>query len=55
MLERREEQRKPFRYKDKGIMAVIGRDAAIAEVGKHCHQVEGPAAFVAWWGYTRWC
>jgi NADH:ubiquinone reductase (H+-translocating) len=29
---------------------MIGRNAAIAEVGKHRHQVEGPAAFAAWWG-----
>ena len=41
---------KPFRYKDKGIMAMIGRNAAIAEVGKHRHQVEGPLAFAAWLG-----
>ena len=41
---------KPFRYKDKGIMAMIGRNAAIAEVGKHRHQVEGPLAFASWLG-----
>jgi NADH dehydrogenase len=41
---------KPFRYKDKGIMAMIGRNAAVAEVGKHRHQVEGPLAFAAWLG-----
>jgi NADH:ubiquinone reductase (H+-translocating) len=41
---------KPFKYKDKGIMAMIGRNAAIAEVGKHRHQVEGPLAFAAWLG-----
>ncbi len=40
----------PFRYKDKGIMAMIGRNAAVAEVGKHRHQVEGPVAFAAWLG-----
>ena len=50
VLERREEQLKPFRYKDKGIMAMIGRNAAIAEIGKHRHQVEGPCAFAAWLG-----
>ena len=44
------EPAKPFRYKDKGIMAMIGRNAAIAEVGKHRHQVEGPLAFAAWLG-----
>jgi NADH dehydrogenase len=40
----------PFRYKDKGIMAMIGRNAAVAEVGKRRHQVEGPIAFAAWLG-----
>jgi NADH:ubiquinone reductase (H+-translocating) len=50
VLERRERPRKPFQYRDKGIMAMIGRNAAIAEVGKHRHQVEGPAAFAAWLG-----
>ncbi|HET6666469.1 MAG TPA: NAD(P)/FAD-dependent oxidoreductase [Intrasporangium sp.] len=40
----------PFAYKDKGIMAMIGRNAAVAEVGKHRHQVEGPLAFAAWLG-----
>ncbi len=37
-------------YKDKGIMAMIGRNAAVAEVGRHRHQVEGPIAFAAWLG-----
>ncbi|MGW5188013.1 NAD(P)/FAD-dependent oxidoreductase [Kribbella sp. NPDC004138] len=41
---------KPFHYKDKGIMAMIGRNAAVAEVGRHRHQVEGPVAFAAWLG-----
>ncbi|HVQ88100.1 MAG TPA: NAD(P)/FAD-dependent oxidoreductase [Actinomycetes bacterium] len=44
------EKSKPFRYKDKGIMAMIGRNAAIAEVGAHRHQVDGPVAFAAWLG-----
>ena len=48
--ERRKEPLKPFRHKDKGIMAMIGRNAAVAEVGKHRHQVEGPVAFAAWLG-----
>ncbi|MGW5239185.1 NAD(P)/FAD-dependent oxidoreductase [Monashia sp. NPDC004114] len=39
-----------FQYKDKGIMAMIGRNAAVAEVGHHRHQVEGPVAFAAWLG-----
>ena len=41
---------KPFQYKDKGIMAMIGRNAAVAEIGPHRHQVEGPIAFAAWLG-----
>jgi NADH dehydrogenase len=48
--ERRGEPTKPFAYKDKGIMAMIGRNAAVAEVGKHRHQVDGPVAFAAWLG-----
>jgi NADH dehydrogenase len=48
--ERQGKQPKPFHYKDKGIMAMIGRNAAVAEVGKHRHQVEGPVAFAAWLG-----
>jgi NADH:ubiquinone reductase (H+-translocating) len=40
----------PFHYKDKGIMAMIGRNAAVAEVGKRRHQVDGPVAFAAWLG-----
>jgi NADH dehydrogenase len=39
-----------FRYLDKGIMAMIGRYAAVAEVGKHRHELEGPVAFAAWLG-----
>jgi NADH dehydrogenase len=50
LRERRGEPLKPFRYKDKGIMAMIGRNAAVAEVGKHRHQVDGPLAFAAWLG-----
>jgi NADH dehydrogenase len=50
LRERRSEPARPFRYKDKGIMAMIGRNAAVAEVGKHRHQVEGPVAFAAWLG-----
>jgi len=50
LRERRGEPTKPFAYKDKGIMAMIGRNAAVAEVGKRHHQVEGPVAFAAWLG-----
>jgi len=43
-------ERKPFDYFDKGIMAMIGRKAAIAEVGAHRHELQGPIAFTAWIG-----
>ncbi len=42
--------RVPFDYFDKGIMAMIGRNAAIAEVGPRHHQLEGAIAFAAWLG-----
>ena len=44
------ESRKPFAYHDKGIMAMIGRGAAIAEVGKHHHEIHGEMAHMAWLG-----
>jgi len=50
LREQRGDARKPLRYKDKGIMAMIGRNAAVAEVGKRRHEVEGPIAFAAWLG-----
>jgi NADH:ubiquinone reductase (H+-translocating) len=43
-------QPKPFHYRDKGIMAMIGRGAAIAEVGAHRHELHGAIAFSAWLG-----
>ena len=42
--------RAPFVYHDKGIMAMIGRGAAIAEVGKHHHELHGELAHLAWLG-----
>jgi NADH dehydrogenase len=42
--------RTPFAYRDKGIMAMIGRGAAIAEVGKNHHEVHGQLAHMAWLG-----
>ena len=42
--------RRAFEYKDKGIMAMIGRKAAVAEVGKHRHELKGRLAFAAWLG-----
>lgn len=44
----------PFKYHDKGIMAMIGRKAAVAEFGKHRHEVEGPLGFAAWIGVHAW-
>jgi NADH dehydrogenase len=40
----------PFRYRDKGIMAMIGRGAAVAEMGPRRWEVHGFPAFVAWLG-----
>ena len=42
--------REPFAYFDKGIMAMIGRNAAVAEVGEHRHELQGSVAFAAWLG-----
>ena len=42
--------RKQFQYLDKGIMAMIGRNAAVAEVGEHRHELQGAIAFAAWLG-----
>jgi NADH:ubiquinone reductase (H+-translocating) len=40
----------PFHYKDKGIMAMIGRNSAVAELGRRRHEIDGPLAFGAWLG-----
>jgi NADH:ubiquinone reductase (H+-translocating) len=42
--------RESFHYHDKGIMAMIGRKAAVAEVGEHRHELHGRIAFAAWLG-----
>jgi NADH:ubiquinone reductase (H+-translocating) len=47
--------RRPFHYKDKGIMAMIGRSgvgqaAAIAAMGPKRREIHGPVAFFAWLG-----
>jgi NADH dehydrogenase len=42
--------RKAFHYHDKGIMAMIGRGAAVAEVGPHRHELHGHIAHTAWLG-----
>ena len=40
----------PFGYKDKGIMAMIGRGSAIAAMGPRRREVHGSLAFAAWLG-----
>jgi NADH dehydrogenase len=42
--------RTPFHYRDKGIMAMVGRKAAVAEIGSHRHEMHGRIAFAAWLG-----
>ena len=46
--------RAEFDYHDKGIMAMIGRNAAVAEMGKHRHELHGAIAFAAWLGVHAW-
>ena len=46
--------RKPFHYKDKGFMAMIGSGAAVAEMGAHHHELHGHVAFAAWLGVHAW-
>lgn len=48
------EEPPPFRYHDKGIMAMVGRNAAVAEIGPHHHELHGPVAFSAWLGVHAW-
>jgi NADH dehydrogenase len=42
--------RDSFHYFDKGIMAMIGRNSGVAEVGEHRHELQGAVAFAAWLG-----
>jgi NADH dehydrogenase len=42
--------RTAFHYHDKGIMAMIGKNAAIAEVGENRHELEGTVAYSMWLG-----
>ena len=46
--------RRPFHYKDKGIMAMIGSGTAIAEMGAGHHELHGHVAFSAWLGVHAW-
>ena len=47
-------ERQPFRYRDKGIMAMIGRNAAVAEVGPRRRELHGVAAYASWLGVHAW-
>jgi len=38
----------PFAYRDKGIMAMIGKGAAVAEIGRKRRELRGSFAFLAW-------
>jgi len=38
----------PFHYFDTGIMAMVGRNSAVAEIGQNRLALAGPLAFVAW-------
>jgi NADH dehydrogenase len=42
--------RTPFQYHDKGIMAMISRNAAVVELGKARHELHGMVAVAAWLG-----
>ncbi|QSB16603.1 NAD(P)/FAD-dependent oxidoreductase [Natronosporangium hydrolyticum] len=42
--------RQPFHYHDRGIMAMVDRQAAVAELGPHRHELHGRLAFTAWLG-----
>jgi NADH dehydrogenase len=48
------EEREPFKYHDKGIMAMISSGAAVAEVGHSHHELHGVVAFSAWLGVHAW-
>jgi len=47
-------EHRPFRYRDKGIMAMIGRNAAIAEVGPRRRELHGFLAYTSWLGVHAW-
>ncbi|MGY1641245.1 NAD(P)/FAD-dependent oxidoreductase [Geodermatophilus sp. SYSU D00703] len=46
--------RRAFHYHDKGIMAMIGRGAAVAEMGHKRHELHGSIAFASWLGVHAW-
>jgi NADH dehydrogenase len=50
--DRRGEPREPFRYRDKGSMATIGRSRAVAQVGRL--RLSGLIAWLAWLFVHLW-
>lgn len=38
----------PFQYNDKGIMAMVGKNAAVVEMGKKRHEYKGFFAYLTW-------
>src|SRR5699024_2101742 len=46
-------ERTAFVYRDKGVMAMIGRGAAVAEIGASRRQLTGRLAFLAWLGVNQ--
>lgn len=42
--------RQPFRFRDMGVMAMVGRGHAVAEVSPRRFQIKGLPAFLAWLG-----
>ena len=40
--------RQDFAYRDKGIMAMVGHNAAVAEIGERRREMHGVLAFMAW-------
>jgi NADH dehydrogenase len=45
-----EGERTTFNYRDKGILAMIGRNAAVAELGSGHFPISGPLAYATWLG-----
>jgi len=45
-----EKPKTPFQYDDKGIMAMVGRNAAVVEIGRKRREIKGWFAFIAWLG-----
>lgn len=43
-----------FDYHDRGIMAMIGKRAAVAEIGARRREVQGTVAFAAWLAVHAW-